>query len=498
MPMAEATPVLELSGPPLQLVDATLPSVLDAVDGGVAVVAGETETSYEELKAESRAVAARLLAAGIRPGARVALLAGNGTGFIAAQYGIFHAGAICLPLNTRLAPPELQAILAHSEADTLIFEERIGRVSQRETIEAIGGSLPSLHRVLPLDDVSGGVPEPVALPRLDPGDPALLIYTSGTTGKPKGVLHAHRTLVNSARVTAGLKRLNAADRILASVPMFNAFGSLNCVLEAFTVGAAIVVERAFEAGEALRLIEAHRVSVFLGTPTMWLRLLEHPDFAAAKVATLRTGMMAGAPPPPGLARRWRDLGCAVNQIYGLTEATSILSDGRPTPGMTVALMADGELLVRGFNRMLGYFRDPDATAARINDGWLHTGDLAKREGDGALRVIGRSDDMIIVGGFNVQPAEVEEALRGHAGVLDAAAFGVPDRDLGQVVAAWVVARPGAAIDVAGVDAHCRNRLAGYKRPVHLRVVDELPLTANGKVQRYRMREALERELRKTP
>jgi fatty-acyl-CoA synthase len=238
------------------------------------------------------------------------------------------------------------------------------------------------------------------------------------------------------------------------------------------------------------------VSVFLGTPTMWLRLLEHPDFAAAKVASLRTGMMAGAPAPPGLVQRWRDLGCAVNQIYGLTEATSILSDGRPTPGVTVALMADGELLVRGFNRMLGYFRDPDATAARIRDGWLHTSDLAEQAADGALRVIGRSDDMIIVGGFNVQPAEVEEALRGHAGVLDAAAFGVPDRDLGQVVAAWVVARPGAAIDVSALDAHCRTRLAGYKRPVHLLVVDELPLTANGKVQRYRMREALERELRR--
>lgn len=492
--MAGSTPVLEVSGPPLALVEATLPAVLDAVAGGIAVIAAGGTVDYARIQGQSRAVAARLLDEGIRPGERVALLAGNGPDFLAAQYGIFRSGAICLPLNTRLAPPELLAILAHSEASAVIAQERIGRVELQAAVEAMRDTLPTLRRILPLAEIVDAEARGVmALPRLDSGDPTLLIYTSGTTGRPKGCLHGHRALVNSARVTAGLKRLTAADRIISTVPMFNAFGSLNCILEAFTVGAAIVVQETFDAAEALRLIAAHRVTVFLGTPTMWRRLLEQPDFEPARVASLRTGMMAGAPAPPELVQRWRDLGCDVNLIYGLTEATSILTGGRPTPGVTVALMADGELCVRGFNRMLGYFRDPQATADRIRDGWLYTGDLAERRPDGAFQMIGRADDMIIVGGFNVQPAEVEDVLRSHPGVLDAAAFGVPDRDLGHVVAAWVVARPGVAPDRGELDAHCRARLARYKRPVHVRWVDELPLTANGKVQRYSIRDAFERD-----
>lgn len=486
---------MEISGPPIELLDLTMPDVLDRAPDGVAAVFGDAALSYTDLKTRSRAVAAGLIARGVAPGDRVALLIGNCPEFLIAQYGVLRTGAICVPLNTRLSAAEIGGILAHSGASLVIAQETLRGIPLRRTVEGLRESLPDLRHVVALDDTLGATARPDApLPHLAPEDPAVLIYTSGTTGKPKGCLHAHRSFVNSAHVTAGLKGLTAADRIIASVPFFNAFGTLNCILEALHVGATIVVEETFEAGEALELIEREAVTVLLGTPTMWLRILEHSDFAAARVETLRTGIMAGARAPADLVRRWRELGCDVQLIYGLSEATSILANGRPTPGITVSIGADGALRARGFNQMLEYFRDPEITAERIRDGWLVTGDLAEPRADGAIAITGRADDMIIVGGFNVQPAEVEDALRSHPSVADAAAFGLDDRDLGQVVAAWVMARPGAAPDPAALTAHCCEQLARYKVPIHLKVVEEFPLTANGKVKRYQMREATEREL----
>jgi acyl-CoA synthetase (AMP-forming)/AMP-acid ligase II len=479
-----------LEGPALALQAHSLPEMLDRAGDGVAVIEHGEELSYGALRARSDACAAMLAARGIAPGARVALLIGNCAAFLVAQYGVFRAGAICVPINTRLSAAEVERVLRHSGAEALILQAEIAGKSTLGIIDP--ASLPDLKHVIASEDLPASNDAGISAPDCDA--PALLIYTSGTTGEPKGCLHSHRALVNSAAQTARLKNLTAHDRIIASVPLFNIFGTLNCILEAFTVGATIVIQEVFDAGSTLDLIERHRVTVFLGTPTMWARLTDHPAYNDARVASLRAGIIAGQRVPPGVIDAWRARGVTLLEIYGLSEAPSVLADGRPVAGVDISLDEAGKLRTRGFNQMLGYFDDPAGTQARISDGWLDTGDLAERGGDGLIRIVGRADDMIIVGGFNVQPAEVEDVLRGHAMVGDVAVFGVPDADFGEVVAAWVVPAEGAQGAAEPLAAYCKSRLATYKVPKHIRFNDHLPLTANGKVLRRQMRAETAREL----
>ena len=486
---------MRLSGEPLEPLELTLPDVLDRAPEGCAAIFEGDDVSYGELRERTRAFAARLVELGVQPGDRVALLMTNRPEFLVAHYGATRAGAIVVPLSTRASAPELRLVLEHCLPVVVVAEESFRGLRLRDTVYSLAGELPALRHVLAaerirdVEDAAGGA----ALPTLRPEDPALLIYTSGTTGEPKGCLHAHRSLVTNASVNADLKRLSSEDRVIASVPFFNAFGIVNCVLESFLAGATIVVQPTFEAAETLRLLERERVSVLLGTPTMWIRMAEQPGFDEANLAALRTGTMAGAPAPPDLVERWRARGCDLVLVYGLSEAPSILANGRPTPGVEVEISAGGELLARGYNQMLGYYGDEEATAGRIRDGWLSTGDLAELDPDGRIRITGRADDMLIVGGFNVHPGEIEQGLREHPDVADAAAFGVPDRELGDAPAAWVVPHRGADPTPKELRAFLGDRLARNKVPRHIRIVDELPLTANGKVQRFRMREAMERE-----
>jgi fatty-acyl-CoA synthase len=479
--------VTRLAGPPFDPLDLTLPDVLDAASEG-AFVDGDIVTPYTEVAERSQALAGWLVGEGVAPGDRVALLSSNRVEFVVAHYAVARAGAIAVPLSARATPDELERVLVHAEVSLVFAEEEFRRRRFRDTLESLRAQVPSLGAVAPLDELDV-LSRDATLPEVDCLDPTLLIYTSGTTGAPKGCLHAHRSYVSSAAVTAQLKELTPEDRILASVPFFNAFGIVNCVLEGLHSGASIVMQPAFETGEALRLIEEHRVSVFLGTPTMWIRMLEHPDFERRDLSSLRTGTMAGAPAPPEVIARWRELGCDVMLIFGLSEATSILANGWPTPGIEVEVEIDddGELRARGFNQMLAYYKNDEATRERFDDGWIRTGDLAEADASGRVRVLGRADDMLIVGGFNLQPAEVEDALRAHPAVADAAVFGLPDDDLGEVPAAWVILRPGAREGAEELAAACRERLASYKVPRDIRLVDEFPLTANGKVRRFRMR-----------
>ena len=483
----------QLVGEPFEPLDLTLPDVLDAAEEG-AFIEDDRVVPYSEVAARSRAVARWLVAEGVEPGDRVALLSTNSVALVSAQYAAARAGAIVVPLSTRAAPEELQRVLVHAEVSVALAEEEFQGRQPRETLERLRADVPSLRMVAALDPLgSSGAAGETPLPVVGSGAPALLIYTSGTTGEPKGCLHAHRSYVSSAAVTAGLKGLTGDDRIIASVPFFNAFGIVNCLLEGLRSGASIVVQPSFEAAETLRLIEDHRVTVLLGTPTMWIRLLEDADFERRDLSSLRTGTMAGAPVPGEAVSRWRDLGCNVMLIYGLSEATSILANGRPTPGVEVEIDRAGELRARGFNQMLGYYKNGAATADRVRDGWIETGDMAEAADSGSVRILGRSDDMLIVGGFNVQPAEVEAVLRAQPQVADAAVFGVPDADLGEVPLASVISREGARFDEAALMRACRDRLASYKLPRAIRVVDEFPLTANGKVQRFRMRDEALRE-----
>ena len=487
---------MEASGEPIGTLDLTLPDVLELAGDGYAAIEDGEVLSYEKLRGRARGFAGELAQLGVAPTDRVALLVTNCSEFLVAQYGALQAGAVVVPINTRLGTREIEAVLAHSEAVVVVAEERFREVELRRKVLGIRPALPSLRHVVQaeeLREVEAGEGTSAAA-ELRSEDPAVLLYTSGTTGRPKGCLHAHRSFVNSARVTAESKDLHAEDRVLASVPFFNAFGSLNCILESFWAGACIVMQRSFEAADALDRIERDRVTVFLGTPTMWIRLREHPRFSPERIRSLRTGIVAGARAPQALVEEWRRLGCDLRVIYGMSELFSILEDGRPTPNTAVAVEESGELRARGPSRMLEYFRDSIATEERIVDGWVRTGDVASPDACGQLEIVGRTDDMMIVGGFNVQPGEVEDVLRLHPGVADAAVFGVRDREYGERVAAWVVPRASAELDLEALREFCRRRVAGFKVPTYLHRVEELPLTANGKVQRYRMREATEREM----
>lgn len=481
---------IRLAGPPFEPLGLTLPDVLDASVEG-AFIEGEHVVPYTEVGERSRSLGASLLEQGVAPGDRVGLLSSNRVAFVVAHYAAARTGAIVVPLSTRAAPEELRRVLAHANVSVVLAEERFRGQRFLDVLSELEPELPGLRTVCSIDEPS--LPCASQLPRINPDDPTLLMYTSGTTGEPKGCLHAHRSYVTSASVTAGLKSLTPADRIVASVPFFNAFGIVNAVLEGLLSGASIVMQAAFDAAETLQLIEEHRVSVLLGTPTMWIRMLEHPDFERRDLSSLRTGTMAGAPAPPDVVSRWREIGCDLMLIYGLSEATSILADGRPTPGIEVEIDEAGELRARGYNQMLRYYRNEVATRERLENGWIRTGDLAEIREHGeepqAVRILGRADDMLIVGGFNVQPAEVEDALRGHEDVADAAVFGLPDADLGEVPAAWVIRREGAAsLEESALLAVCGERLGRHKLPRTIRFVDEFPLTANGKVQRFIMRE----------
>lgn len=483
-----------LVGDAVEPVELTIFDALARAPGTTATVWDGAELGWDELRRQALRLARGLAGLGVRPGDRVGLLMSNRPEFLVGVGAIAAAGGVLVPLNTRLSPAELHRVLAHSDTSVVIAEESFRGLRFVDTLRTLQADLPSLTHVVPVERMHDLDASGASLPVVRPSDPAVLLYTSGTTGNPKGCLHAHRTFATNATVNARHKGLSAGDRIISSVPFFNVFGLLNCILEACVTGATIVIQPTFDTADALGLIARERVTVFLGTPTMWIRMEEHPTFSPEAVATLRAGSIGGSPIPPGLLERWRARGCEIAVIYGMSEAPTILLDGRPTPGLEIEITADGELRTRGYNHLLGYFRDEAATAERIQEGWLNTGDIAEIDSQGRVHVVGRADDMIIVGGFNVQPAEVEQALREHPAVSDAAAFGLPEREYGEIVAAWIVLRAGAAYDEEQLREFCRGRLAKYKVPQHVRVVEEFPLTPNGKVQRFRMQQAMLAEL----
>jgi fatty-acyl-CoA synthase len=341
-------------------------------------------------------------------------------------------------------------------------------------------------------------------------------YTSGTTGFPKGVMLRHRNLLHSGYVIGGLMHTTPADRIAVMVPMFHCFGCVVCVLGAFCYGATLCLIPAFDAGAALRLVEEERCTIIHGVPTMFSAMLAHADCGRRNTSTLRTGLAAGAPVPvplmEAIVERLHCAGMAVT--YGLTEAAPAVSGsppeaplavraqtvGLPFPGVEVLLcdpktlrpVAEGhrgELLVRGPNVMAGYHEDAAETQRAItSDGWLRTGDLATRDPDGNLRIVGRSKDIIIRGGENIAPAEIENLLREHPDVVDAAVFGVPCERLGEMVAAALILRDGAELDAEDQRRRLEDRLASFKIPERWHAVQAFPLTGSGKVQKYRLRE----------
>jgi fatty-acyl-CoA synthase len=358
---------------------------------------------------------------------------------------------------------------------------------------------------------------------LDFDDPINIQYTSGTTGSPKGATLSHHNILNNGYFVGERLGYTEADRVCIPVPFYHCFGMVIGNLGCTTHGAAMVVpEAGFDATAVLGAVESERCTSLYGVPTMFIAELDHPDFGLYDLSSLRTGMMAGSPCPVEVMKRVISA-MHMDEVtigYGMTETSPVSTQtgtddsldrrvgtvGRvhphvevkvadPSTGKAVDRGVPGELLTRGYSVMIGYWDDPARTAEAVDGaGWMHTGDLATMDEEGYLNIVGRIKDMIIRGGENVYPREVEEFLYGHPDILDVQVIGVPDTRYGEEIMAWVRLREGAGLDADGVRRFCEGRIAHFKVPRYVKLVDEFPLTVTGKVQKFRMREQAIAEL----
>ena len=486
---------------------ANLSSVLDqaAAEHGErpAVRLDSLVLSYAELRDAAGRAASLLSSLGIAPGDRVAVMLPNVPAFPIAFYGALGAGAIVVPMNPLLKSREVAYYLGDSGAKVLF-------AWHEAATEAAKGAAGTGARVLEVDDpdlhalLAGLAPAP-SMAEQASDDDAVILYTSGTTGAPKGAELTHANLTRNAELSAATM-LNAGpgDVTMGCLPLFHVFG-LTCGLNAtINGGGTLTLLPRFDAGKALDIIGRDKVTIFEGVPTMYAAMLHHPDPVAADTSSLRTCISGGASMPVEIMRGFEQtFGCMILEAYGLSETSPVASFNHPdrvrkpgsigTPmegvGMRV-VDADGgelpvgeagEIAIRGHNVMKGYWGKPEATAEAIPDGWFRTGDLAKVDDDGYFFVVGRQKDLIIRGGYNVYPREIEEVLHEHEAVAEVAVIGIPHAELGEEVGAAVQLKPGAAATPAELRAFARQRVAAYKYPRHFWFVRELPKGPTGKI-----------------
>lgn len=474
----------------------------------LALVGAEQRYTYRDLDDLSSAAARGLVARGVAPGDRVAVLSENHPDVVVLLFACAKAGAILFPMNWRLANAELAAQL-----ELLTPRLWVASEAQRARLDASltdGRGVPDrLEWALSELAVAG---DGAALPEVRPDAGLAVIATSGTTGRPKGVLLTHANFFWTNLSLDFVVPILDSDVVLQVLPQFHIGGWNVQPMQALLKGATLLVESSFDAGRVLDLVERERVTTMAGVPTTYLMLSEHPRFEAADLTSLRSVVVGGAAMPATLAERWRARGVAVFQGYGLTEAGPNVfclaardaadhpcSVGHPYPFVEVALVdpeshavlegaGSGELYVRGPGIFPGYWRDADATSSVLADGWLRTGDIVSRDADGFYSIAGRAKEMFISGGENVYPVEVENVLTSFPGVLSAAVVSVDHSRWGETGVAYLEATPGATVDLDALEAHCRVRLAGYKVPTRFVLVDELPRTPVGKIDKRLLRE----------
>jgi acyl-CoA synthetase (AMP-forming)/AMP-acid ligase II len=503
-------------------------------DAVVDVDAGVTLT-YTELAAAVSDAARGFLALGVERGDRIAIWAPNCWEWIVAALGLQSVGGVLVPLNTRFKGREAAYILGRSRARILVTTEGFldtDYVGLLRGAVDIATELPDLGHVVVLrgnapagtmswsEFLAGGeaVTAEVAAARADevePTDLADVLFTSGTTGNPKGAMCTHGQTLRAYRDWSEVVGLRAGDRYLVVNPFFHGFGYKAGWLAGLMMGATVLPQAVFDVPTVFERIPRDRITVLPGPPTLYQSILNHPDFPAADLSTLRLAVTGAAVIPVELIQRMRDELAFETIItgYGLTEATAIVTmcrydddpetiattSGRAIPGVEVTVVdaagnevtrgEPGEVVVRGYNVMQGYLDDPDATAEAIDpEGWLHTGDIGVMDERGYLRITDRVKDMFIVGGFNAYPAEIENALLRNRTVAQAAVVGVPDDRLGEVGMAFVVLRPGAEARPDEIITWCRAEMANFKVPRYVEIVEDLPLNATGKVLKYELRE----------
>ncbi|MHB8690985.1 MAG: AMP-binding protein [Solirubrobacteraceae bacterium] len=494
-----------------------------------AVIDASARLSFAEFADAMHDVARGLIHLGIRPGDRVALWAPNSVAWLNAYAGILAAGAVVVPINTRFKGAEAAYILERADAravftvaefhgNAYVDELRRTAPELRVPIVLLPGSTPADGAFAWEAFVDGGrnVPEDIARARqeqITPNSPAYVLFTSGTTGRPKGAEITHGQSLRLASTLVEHLGLTQRDRVLAVIPLFHIFGmTLGFLLPSMT-GAGTVLGGAFHPTAFMDTIERERIAIAPGPPTIFQSMLDAPDRSEFDLSTLRMGFVSAADLPAGLIRRMIDerLVQSVITAYGLTEALLVSCSapgdeltrvaeysGRVLGGVELrAITPDGEpaapgepgeLLVRSPMVTTGYLGDPAATQAAFDaNGWFRTGDIGIVTEDGWVRITGRSKDIFIVGGFNAYPAEIEEMLREHEDIEDAAVVGMPDHRMGEVGAAFVVLRPGASADPAGIIAWSRERMANFKVPRHVEILDALPLNATMKVTKVPLR-----------
>jgi fatty-acyl-CoA synthase len=494
----------------------------------VDVPAGRRWT-YRQLDADSDALARGLLAAGINARDRVGIWAPNCAGWVLLQFATAKIGAILVNINPAYRSHELAYVLRQAGVRLLVSAQSFKTSDYRAMVDEVRGDLPGLERVIYLgtpewDEIAAGPGDQAddALARREAelafDDPINIQYTSGTTGFPKGATLSHHNILNNGFFIGEMCRYTEHDRVCIPVPFYHCFGMVLGNLAAITHGSCIVIPApGFEPAATLRAAQDERCTSLYGVPTMFIAELALPDFASYDLSALRTGIMAGSPCPVEVMKRvMSEMHMSeVTIAYGMTETSPVSCPPRPDDdterrvstvgrvhphvevkiinpetGRVVPRGEPGEMCTRGYSVMLGYWDEPEKTAEAIDAGrWMHTGDLAVMDTAGYLNIVGRIKDMVIRGGENVYPREVEEFLYTHPSIEDVQVIGVPDEKYGEELCAWVKLRPGAALTADDVRAYCQGKIAHYKVPRYVHFTDTFPMTVTGKVQKYKMREA---------
>ena len=475
--------------------------------------------SFADLEARAARVAAGLVRLGVKPGDRVGYMMNNAPEVVVAYFAILRIGAVAVAINVMLRPAELAYLLGDSGAVALVCEASVvdavvkarGEAADLRAVVALDA--PAAAGTLPFSALEAGEqPAPPVADR-DPDDVAMIMYTSGTTGAPKGVMMTHAWLDFTTLGWVCVYKLSGEDRFFVGSPFFYAIGSIMDVLAPFRVGASAVLLDRFRPRAALDAITRYRPTATVLVPTAAAMLLNEYDPARDDVSSMSIFFTAGSPVPPGVRERLRStFGWELREIYGLTEAHMVAVGARGLPpregmlgvpgGNLVVRVVDdadrelprgevGEIVCRGETVTAGYWRKPEATAESYRGGWFHTGDLGIMDADGYLKIVDRKKEMIISGGANIYPAEVDRVLNQHPALAAATLVGLPDPTYGERACAVVVRRPGASVTADEVIAFCRERLAAYKCPRVVVFVPELPLTASGKVARRQLRTLIE-------
>ncbi|NMH72460.1 AMP-binding protein [Bacillus sp. RO2] len=535
-----------------ELVHKTIGNLLDETVGRYpdkeAVVYVETglRYSYKEFQQICNQVAKGLMSLGIQKGDNIAVWASNKPEWLITQYASAKIGAVLVTVNTSYQSKELEYLLRQSESTTLLLMDNFKGVSYLDMLQdlcpelancapgdLISNRLPKLKNVIFMgseshpgmfqwDDLlrnSMSISDEELLTRQNSTNYDEVInmqYTSGTTGFPKGVMLTHSNIINNAINVAECQKLTAEDRICIPVPFFHCFGCVMGTLAAVATGATMVPIVMFDPLLVLKAVEQEKCTALYGVPTMFIAELNHPEFNNYNLSSLRTGIMAGSPCPTEIMKRVvNDMGAKeITIAYGQTEASPVITQTRPhdsierrvstvgsalnnvevkiidlATGENVPYGVQGELCTRGYLVMKGYYKMEDQTKDTIDkDGWLHTGDLATIDEDGYVVITGRLKDMIIRGGENIYPREIEEFLYSHPKIFDVQIVGVPDEKFGEQVAAFIKVKPGESLNSKEVKDYCTGKISKYKIPYYVEIVDEYPMTASGKIQKFKLRE----------